>query len=61
MGIDPYGVEWENVAFARSVVGADAYIGPLKCCEFASDLRKNGHFLRADRVVRPYKTEFLNK
>ncbi len=29
-------------------------IGPLKCCEFASDFHKNGHFPRADRVVRPY-------
>ena len=40
--------------FARSFVGADAHIGPLKCCEFASDFHKNGHFPRADRVVRPY-------
>ena len=29
-------------------------IGPLKCCRFASDFRKNRHFRRADRVVRPY-------
>ena len=40
--------------FARSFVGADAYIGPSKYCDFASDLRKNGYFRRADRVVRPY-------
>ena len=40
--------------FLRSFVGADAYIGPSKCCDFASDLRKNGHFPRADRAVRPY-------
>ena len=40
--------------FLRSFVGADAHIGPLKCCEFASDFHKNGHFPRADRVVRPY-------
>ncbi len=40
--------------FARSFVGADAHIGPLKCCEFASDFRKNGQFRRADRLVRPY-------
>ncbi len=29
-------------------------IGPLKCCEFASDFHKSGQFRRADRVVRPY-------
>ena len=29
-------------------------IGPLKCCEFASDFRKTRQFRRADRVVRPY-------
>ena len=28
--------------------------GASKCCNFASDFRKNGHFPRADRVVRPY-------
>ena len=39
--------------FPWSFVGADAHIGPLKCCGFASDLRKNGQFRRADRVVRP--------
>ena len=50
MGIDPYGMESEIPPH----VGADAYIGPLKCCDFASDFRKNGNFLRADRVVRPY-------
>ena len=33
-------------------------IGPLKCCEFASDFRKNGHFRRAARVVRPYGTKW---
>ena len=29
-------------------------IGPLKCCDFASDFHKSGQFRRADRVVRPY-------
>ena len=38
----------------RSFVGADAHIGPLKCCDFASDFRENAQFRRADRVVRPY-------
>ena len=38
----------------RSFVGADAHIGPLKCCDFASDFHKSGQFRRADRVVRPY-------
>ena len=35
-------------------------IGPLKCFEFALDFHKTGHFLRADRVVRPYdaKSQF---
>ena len=28
--------------------------GTSKCCNFTSDFRKNGHFPRADRVVRPY-------
>ncbi len=28
--------------------------GTSKCCNFASDFRKSGHFPRADRVVRPY-------
>ncbi len=42
------------VDFSWSFVGADAHIGPLKCCEFASDFRKNAQFRRADRVVRPY-------
>ena len=50
MGIDPYGMESEIPPH----VGADAYIGPLKCCGFALDFRENGHFRRADRVVRPY-------
>ena len=40
--------------FARSFVGADAHIGPLKCCEFALDFHKAGQFRRADRGVRPY-------
>ena len=40
--------------FLRSFVGADAHIGPLKCCGFASDFRKTRQFRRADRVVRPY-------
>ena len=40
--------------FPRPSVGADAYIGPLKCCDFASDFHKSGQFRRADRVVRPY-------
>ena len=40
--------------FSRSFVGADAHIGPLKCCDFASDFHKTGQFRRADRVVRPY-------
>ena len=53
VGIDPYGMESEIPPH----VGADAYIGPLKCCGFASDFRKNGRFLRADRVVRPYGVE----
>ena len=39
-------------------VGADAHIGPLKCCDFASDLHKTGQFRRADRVVRPYGTKW---
>ena len=50
MGIDPYGMESEIPPH----VGADAYIGPLKCCDFASDFHKTGQFLRADRVVRLY-------
>ena len=50
VGIDPYGMESEIPPH----VGADAYIGPLKCCGFASDFRKNRNFLWADRVVRPY-------
>ena len=41
-------------AFPRPSVGADAHIGPLKCCDFASDFHKTGQFRRADRVVRPY-------
>ena len=53
MGIDPYGMESEIPPH----VGADAYIGPLKYCGFASDFRENGNFLRADRVVRPYGVE----
>ena len=40
--------------FPRPSVGADAHIGPLKCCDFASDFHKTGQFRRADRVVRPY-------
>ena len=48
--IDPYGMESEIPPH----VGADAYIGPLKCCDFASDFHKSGQFRRADRVVRPY-------
>ena len=40
--------------FPWSFVGADAHIGPPKCCEFASDFRKTRQFRRADRVVRPY-------
>ena len=43
--------------FSRSFVGADAYIGPLKCCGFALDFHKTGQFRRADRVVRPYDVE----
>ena len=50
MGIDPYGMESEIPPH----VGADAHIGPLKCCEFALDFHKTGQFRRADRVVRPY-------
>ena len=50
MGIDPYGMESEIPPH----VGADAYIGPLKCCGFALDFHKSGPFRRADRVVRPY-------
>ena len=42
------------VDFSWSFVGADAYIGPSKYCDFASDFRKNAQFRRADRVVRPY-------
>ena len=42
------------VEFSWLFVGADAHIGPLKCCDFASDFHKIGRFLRADRVVRPY-------
>ena len=42
------------VDFSWPFVGADAHIGPLKCCDFASVFRKNGRFPRADRVVRPY-------
>ena len=42
------------VDFSWLFVGADAHIGPLKCCDFASDFHKIGRFLRADRVVRPY-------
>ena len=36
-------------------------IGPLKCCEFASVFRKNRHFRRADRVVRPYGVKWKIK
>ena len=43
--------------FPWSFVGADAHIGPLKYCGFASDLHKTGQFRRADRVVRPYDVE----
>ena len=50
MGIDPYGMESEIPPH----VGADAHIGPLKYCDFASDFHKSGQFRRADRVVRPY-------
>ena len=50
VGIDPYGMESEIPPH----VGADAHIGPLKCCEFALDFHKTGQFRRADRVVRPY-------
>ena len=50
VGIDPYDMESEIPPH----VGADAYIGPLKCCDFASDFHKTGQFRRADRVVRPY-------
>ena len=42
------------VDFSWIFVGADAHIGPLKCCGFASDFHKTGQFWRADRVVRPY-------
>ncbi len=42
--------------FPWSFVGADAHIGPLKCCEFASDFRETRQFRRADRVVRPSKS-----
>ena len=42
------------VDFSWIFVGADAHIGPLKCCGFASDFHKTGQFRRADRVVRPY-------
>ena len=44
----------KSVDFSWIFVGADAHIGPPKCCDFALDFRKNGHFPRADRVVRPY-------
>ena len=53
VGIDPYDMESEIPPH----VGADAYIGPLKCCDFASDFHKTGQFRRADRVVRPYGVE----
>ncbi len=43
-----------SLNFSWPFVGVDAHIGPSKYCDFASDLRKNGHFPRADRVVRPY-------
>ena len=43
-----------SLNFSWPFVGADAHIGPSKYCDFASDLRKNGHFPRADRVARPY-------
>ena len=46
------------VDFSWLFVGADAYIGPSKCCDFASDFRKNGQFRRADRVVRPYGAQW---
>ena len=45
------------VEFSWLFVGADAHIGPLKCCDFASDFHKTGQFRRADRVVRPYGVE----
>ena len=53
VGIDPYGMESEIPPH----VGADAHIGPSKCCDFASDFHKTGQFWRADRVVRPYGVE----
>ena len=43
----------------KSCVGADASVGPEKCCEFAGGFRKNRCILRADRVVRPYKRSFF--
>ena len=57
MGIDPYDMESEIPPH----VGADAHIGPLKYCEFASDLHKTGQFRRADRVVRPYGVKWKIK
>ena len=49
-----------RVVFSIPSVGADNSVRPLNCFDFASDLRKNGNFLRADRVVRPYgaKSQF---
>ena len=34
--------------------GADAYIGPLRSCEFAVGYRKTGAFCRADVGIGPY-------
>ena len=38
----------------HSNVGADAYIGPLRSCEFAVGYRKTGAFCRADVGIGPY-------
>ena len=44
-----------SYTLARMIVGADAHIGPLGNPEFAEGFRKKTCFLRADRVVRPYR------
>ena len=56
VGIDPYGMESEIPPH----VGADAYIGPLKCCGFALDFRENGRFTAGGQGRPPLRGEKRN-
>ncbi len=47
------------MGFPTPVVGADAHIGPWESYEFAVDPRKDRCIQRADRVVRPYGTRWI--